>query len=202
MPTALLNTTSSLSVGPSNHRRVLLLLDPQICNLSDPPKGVPSAVTLRRNISRVLTKAREARPSPLIIHVRNCGDEGEPDEAGGEGWELVFPPAEGEVVVDKRKNNAFTGTSLAQWIREDAEIVVVGLMSDHAISATCSAAVNRGNEVILIRDAHGTYDRVEVLYGGGFTPAQTIASEIEDELEELGVHVLEMKDLHGIFMDR
>ncbi|ESK87605.1 isochorismatase hydrolase [Moniliophthora roreri MCA 2997] len=201
MPTAFLNATPLMNrIGAP--RRVLLILDAQICNLSDPPKGVPSAVALRRNISRVLTKAREARPAPLIIHVRNCGDEGEPDEQGGEGFELIFPPAEGEVVVDKRKNNAFTGTCLAQWIREDAEVVVVGLMSDHAIRATCSAAVGRGNEVILIREAHSTYDRVEVLYGGGFTPAQNIASEIEDELEDLGVHVLDMKDLHGIFMDR
>jgi hypothetical protein len=54
----------------------------------------------------------------------------------------------------------------------------------------------------LIKGAHGTYDRIEVLHGGGITPAWRIEAEIEAELEEAGVHLLEMKDLSGIFMDR
>lgn len=66
----------------------------------------------------------------------------------------------------------------------------------------CSAALDRGNEVLLIHGAHGTYDRLEVLYGGGVTPAATIASEIEAELEEAGVHILEMKDVPELFQDR
>ncbi|KAF9257421.1 Isochorismatase hydrolase [Marasmius fiardii PR-910] len=188
------------SINASRH--VLLLLDVQICNLSDPPTGVPAALELRKNILKVLTQARESYPPPLIIHVRNSGDVGEPDEHGSERWELMFPAEEGEWVVDKRKNNAFTGTKLGEWIRVDAEIVVVGVMSDYSIRATCSAALDRGNEVLLIRGAHGTYDRVEVLYGGGITPAQNIETEIEEELEEAGVHLMDMKDLPGIFTDR
>jgi hypothetical protein len=54
----------------------------------------------------------------------------------------------------------------------------------------------------LIREAHGTYDRYEVLYGGGVTPASRIETEIEEELEEAGVHLLDMKDLPEIFTDR
>lgn len=66
----------------------------------------------------------------------------------------------------------------------------------------CSAALDRGNEVLLIRGAHATYDRLEVLYGGGTTPASRISSEIEAELEEAGVHVLDLKDLSDIFSER
>ncbi|KAG7090208.1 hypothetical protein E1B28_011811 [Marasmius oreades] len=214
MPTAILPSDGLTTNGTSNSfststtppcisssRHVLLLLDVQKCNLSD-QTGVPNAPNLRDNILQVLKQARESQPPPLIIHVRNIGDVGEPDEYGSEPWGLMFPALDGEWVIDKRKNNAFAGTNLGEWVRDDAEIVVVGVMSDYSIRATCSAALGRGNEVLLIRDAHGTYDRVEVLYGGGVTPAHNIETEIEEELEEAGVHVLEMKDIPGIFTDR
>jgi len=79
---------------------------------------------------------------------------------------------------------------------------VAGFQTDYSIRATCSAALGRGNEVLLIKGAHATYDRIEVLHGGGITPAWRIEQEIEAELEEAGVHLLDMKDLPGIFMDR
>ncbi|KAJ3715228.1 hypothetical protein DFJ43DRAFT_1102507 [Lentinula guzmanii] len=183
-------------------KRVLLLLDVQVCNLCDPPKGAPSAAVLRTNIFRVLTIARSAKPPPRIIHVRNCGEPGEPDEMKAPGWQLFFPPLVHEHVVDKLKNNAFAGTRLAELISPEAEIVVVGLGSDFSVRATCSVALDRGNEVILIRGAHGTYDRVEVLHGGGITPAFRIEAEVEAELEEAGVLILDMKDVQGIFTDR
>lgn len=56
--------------------------------------------------------------------------------------------------------------------------------------------------MLIIRGAHGTYDRLEVLYGGGVTSAAQIEAEIEGELEEAGVHLLDMKDLSAIFDDR
>lgn len=83
-----------------------------------------------------------------------------------------------------------------------AEIVIAGFQTDYSIRATCSAALGRGNEVLLIREAHGTYDREEVLDGGGVTSAAKIEAEIEAELEEAGVHLLGMKDLPDLFTDR
>ncbi|KAF8952753.1 hypothetical protein BDZ97DRAFT_1930350 [Flammula alnicola] len=114
------------------------------------------------------------------------------------GWALIFPPHPDEITIDKRKNNAFTGTDLHKVVSPTAEIVVPGFQTGYSIRPTCSAAPGRGNEVLLIRGAHATYDRIEVLHGGGITPASTIVAE----LEEAGVHMLEMKDLPGIFMDR
>ena len=136
------------------------------------------------------------------MHIRNAGDVGEPDEPFAPGWQLIFPTLPGEVVIDKRKNNAFAGTKLGDVILPTAEIVVAGFQTDYSIRATCSAALGRGNEVLLIKGAHATYDRIEVLHGGGITPASIIEQEIEAELEEAGVHLLDMKDLPGIFTDR
>ncbi|KAJ6522290.1 Isochorismatase-like protein [Mycena capillaripes] len=187
---------------PDSTRRVLLCLDVQAGVLSDPPRGVPSAHALRRSLARVLAAARSATHPPLIIHVRNTGDFGELDEPHTPGWQLAHAPLPHEPVIDKRKNNAFAGTKLGELVPPDAEVVIVGLQSDFSVRATCSAALGRGNEVLIIRGAHGTYDRLEVLYGGGVTSAAQIEAEIEGELEEAGVHLLDMKDLSAIFDDR
>ncbi|KAI0761619.1 Isochorismatase hydrolase [Trametes elegans] len=182
-------------------KRVLIMLDVQVAMLAPPPKGVPSASTVGPNIAAILAHARASVPAPRIVHVRNCGDAGEADERGAPGWALVHAPLPGEFVVDKRKNNAFAGTDLAALVPPTAEIVMVGMQSDFCLRATCSAALARGNEVLLVRGAHATYDRVEVLDHGTITPASVVEEEIEGELEEAGVLLLEMKDLPGLFTD-
>ncbi|KAK0204779.1 Isochorismatase-like protein [Desarmillaria ectypa] len=186
----------------NNTLRVLLLLDVQVAVLADPPAGVPSSISIRRNIEQILNSARNAHPPPMIIHVRNTGDAGDSDEPNTPGWELLYAPLPQEYVIDKLKNNAFTGTELGDLIHPHAEIVIIGLLSDFALKSTCTAAVARGNEVLLIRGAHGTYDRLEVLYGGGITPAAAIETAVEVELEDAGAHILDMKDLQGIFNNR
>lgn len=146
--------------------RFLLLLDVQEGMLVG-KKAVPAATQVRHNIATILNHARyKANPPPVIIHVRNDGGSGEPDELGTPGWHLIHKPLPGEQVVDKSKNNAFAGTMLAKLIPEDAEIVVVGLQSDFCVRATCTAAIARGNTVLVIRGSHTTFDRLEVLHGG------------------------------------
>jgi nicotinamidase-related amidase len=206
--------TQSGATSPNpDLQRVLLLLDVQQAMLEPPPIGVPASSQVHDNLSQILSYARRAAstssstpfsPSsrPLIIHVRNNGDSGELDDPSTPGWQLIFPPIPGEIVIDKRKNNAFAGTNLADFIPPHAEIVVAGFQTDYSIRATCSAALGRGNEVLLIRGAHATYDRIEVLHGGGITPASKIEEEIEAELEEAGVHLLDMKDVDGVFENR
>ncbi|TCD60406.1 hypothetical protein EIP91_010221, partial [Steccherinum ochraceum] len=172
------------------------------CMLSPSPVGVPHASTVGPNIAKVLHHARTLPNPPLIIHVRNCGNKGDADEPNTPGWQLVHDPWPGELVVDKTKNNAFAGTKLAQYIDPNVEIVVVGMQSDFCVRATCSTALERGNTVLLIRDAHATYDRLEPWEGGTVTPADTVQQEIEAGLEEAGVVVLEMKELPSIFSGR
>ena len=186
---------------PEPHR-VLLILDAQAALLTDPPEGVPAARAMRENLSRVLAAARAASPPPLIVHVRNSGDAGEPDAPGSPGHALVLAVAPGERVLDKAKNNAFAGTPLGALVPHRAELVVAGLFSDYAVAATCRAAVARGNEVILVRGAHAAYHRPEALYGGGTLEASRLETQVENELEEIGVSVFDMEDLEAIFTDR
>lgn len=165
--------------------------------------GVPGSGAIRQNVLRILEQARSAHPPPLIIHVRNTGDRGEPDEKDSDGWELITPPLlPSEIVIDKRKNNAFAETQLGEKIPKDAEIVIVGFQTDFAVKATALAATARGNEVLLIRGAHGTGNGIEVLHGGGIKPASRIVQEVETELEDAGVHVMEFNSLSGLFTGR
>jgi len=117
-------------------RHVLLLLNTQVAMLSNPPQGIPYSSTVRENIDYILSLARAANNPPLIIHVRNTGEVGEMDEPNTPGWELFFAPTKGEVVIDNLKNNAFAGTKLGEHIRRDAELVVVGTLSDFGVRAS------------------------------------------------------------------
>ncbi|KAG8212815.1 Isochorismatase-like protein [Butyriboletus roseoflavus] len=184
-------------------RRVLLLIDVQVHMLKDPEDGgVPAVHTVRQNIEDILAKARSEKHPPQIIHVRNSGEPREPDEPNTPGWQLLFPPLPHEPIIDKEKNNAFANTRLGDLIPENAEIVVVGMQSDYCVRATCSAALTTGHEVILIRDAHATFDRDEVWKGGSVTKARVVEGEVEAELEEAGVKLVDMKDLDTVFKDR
>ncbi|KAI0058797.1 Isochorismatase hydrolase [Artomyces pyxidatus] len=182
-------------------RRVLLILDAQVGLLAPPPAGVPRSPIVKSNLTRILLSARAASHPPLIVHVRNCGDAGEVDERGTPGWELVHAPLAHEPVIDKLKNNAFAGTRLGELVSAEARLVVVGLQSDFCVRATCSAALGRGNDVLLIKGAHATYDRLEVWLGGGVTAASAVEREVEAELEEAGVILLDMNDVPGVFAD-
>ncbi|EJD06813.1 Isochorismatase hydrolase [Fomitiporia mediterranea MF3/22] len=191
------------STAPSVHpRKVLLLVDVQVNMLAQHGGGVPNASTVGANIERILRLARSAPHPPLIVHVRNTGESGDPDAPGTPGWQLVHPPRAGEPVIDKTKNNAFAGTRLAELVDRKAALVVVGMQSDFCIRATCSAALGRGNTVFLVEDAHATYDRPEAYSASGpvlITPAHKVEKEIESELEEAGVFVVKVEDLPHIF---
>jgi len=159
------SASQPISSTMATPHRVLLLLDVQE-GMFTGRKAVPAATQVRINITTILNHARyKAVPPPLIIHVRNDGGSGEPDELGTPGWQLIHKPLPGEQIIDKSKNNAFAGTKLGKLIPEDGEMVVVGLQSDFCVRATCGAALSRGNTVLLIRGSHTTFDRLEVLHG-------------------------------------
>ncbi|KAJ6488971.1 Isochorismatase hydrolase [Mycena sanguinolenta] len=187
--------------------RVLLVLNMQVGLVADPPRGIgiPAAPAVRANVAQVLKHARLAAPreyAPLIVHLRNCGDAGDPDEEGTSGWELMNLPQDGELVIDTRKGNAFAGTELGEIVPVDAEVVVVGVMSEYSVKSSCRAALQRGNTVLLIRGAHGTYDHKELTENGRFTSAHKISTLVEEELDKAGAIVLDMSYMSGLFDGR
>ncbi|BDR61208.1 isochorismatase family cysteine hydrolase [Lactobacillus xylocopicola] len=59
-------------------------------------------------------------------------------------------------IYTKQHPSAFTNIELARRIQEEQpqNIVVVGLMSQACVQATCKAAVQRKYSVVLVSDAH------------------------------------------------
>ncbi len=159
---------------------VLLLVDVQR-NMLLPPTPVPAAAVVSAAIGDLLRRARAAGAG--IVHVRNCGAEGDPDVPGAPGWELVNDVRDGEPVVDKRAPDAFAGTELASLLPEGADVVLAGMQSEYCVGATALSAQRRGHHVTLVRGAHATYD--------GELPAAVVARQVEAGLRAAGVAVLE-----------
>ncbi|MGQ0841087.1 isochorismatase family protein [Actinokineospora sp.] len=158
---------------------VLLLVDVQR-NMLLPPEPVPDAAPVTRAVSDLLARARTA--GAAVVHVRNNGGAGEPDETGTAGWELVHDVLADEPVIDKHEADAFTGTPLVDVLPAGTPVVVAGMQSEYCVRATVLAALRRGHPVTLAQGAHATYD-------SGSSLAATIATAVERELAEAGAAV-------------
>ncbi len=82
--------------------------------------------------------------------------------AGSADWQWVpdLQPLPGEPVVAKHFESSFEGTTLESELaaRGISRIVLAGAMSNWCIRATAYAALDRGYDLTLVRDAHTTAD--------------------------------------------
>lgn len=129
---------------------------------------MPSAAAVRSALEELLARTRAS--GAMVVHVQNDGGPGDPDEPGADGWHLVFPPAEGELVVRKDVPDTFAAQpGLADDLtgRGVTTVVVAGMQSDHCVDATARAALSRGFAVHLVAGAHATYDAGRAARGRG-----------------------------------
>ncbi len=127
------------------------------------------------NMALLLSEWR--RRNRPVIHVRHCSVEPHsplrPGLPGHAFKEEVLPLA-GEKQFDKSGNSAFVGTALAGYLRgrEISSLVVVGLTTDHCVSATTRNAADLGFEITLVSDATATYERQD--HEGVIHPAEVV----------------------------
>jgi nicotinamidase-related amidase len=160
----------------------LVIVDAQR-NMLEGTEPVLSAVAVRAALCDLLDKARAARS--VVVHVQNDGPSGDPDEPWTPGWELVFEPAEDEIVVRKDQSDTFAANpDLAGRLRSRhvEQVVVAGMQSEFCIEATSRGALREGFGVLLPRGAHATYD--------GEATAADVAEGVEKNLEAEGVDVV------------
>lgn len=163
---------------------VLLIVDAQRDMLL-PPEPVPDADRVGAVIEDVLAQARAA--GAPVIHIRNTGGPGDPDEPGTDGWQLAYPVADGEPIVDKPDSDGFVGTELADLVPDGARVIVVGFQSEYCVRSTALGALSRNHPVTVVRGAHATYP--------GDQPAADISAAVEDELTKAGATVESPTDL-------
>ena len=165
----------------------LLLVDVQRTML-DGEHAIEGAVAFREALSELLDRARAA--GVPIVHVKNDGGPGDPDEPGTNGWQLVFAPLPGEPVVRKDVGDTFEANpALADVLRAMGAdmLVVLGLQSEYGVRDTARGALTRGLAVMLPADGHTTYDDGE--------PAAAISSRVTGELADEGALVVELVEV-------
>lgn len=132
-------------------RSVLLVVDVQV--------GVMrNAWDTPRIIKNIITAVEKARGNKIpVIWVQHSDDElliNTPD------WQLVpeLLPIKGELQIHKNFNSAFEQTSLEQALAcyGSTQIILAGAATNWCIRATAYAALDRGYDLILIKDAHTT----------------------------------------------
>ena len=69
-------------------------------------------------------------------------------------------PEPGEFILRKTRDDGFDGTELEDVLARKGvtRIAVAGLLSEMCVSATVRGALVRGLQVVLVHDAHATYN--------------------------------------------
>jgi nicotinamidase-related amidase len=114
-------------------------------------------------LERVERLVREARNAGVpVVFVQHDGDSGHPLEVGSQGWEIHprVAPLDGEPVVRKRTPDAFHETTLREELesRGIARLVLAGIQTENCVDTTCRRAFSLGYDVVLAKDARGTWD--------------------------------------------
>jgi len=168
----------------------LLIIDMQVGNFSE-PNPIFKADELLAKVKSLVAKARSAKIP--IVYIQNNGRKGDPDEYGTQGWKIhpSIATIEGNLVIQKRTPDAFHETNLHRELesRGIKRLVFAGLQTEYCVDTTCRRAFSLGYEVILVKDAHSTWDSSSLtaqqiiehhnsVLGGWFA---TLKNEIEIE---------------------
>ncbi len=133
------------------NKAVLLVVDVQVGVVReswDAPRII-------KNVSRAVERAR-AQGVP-VIWVQHADQE---LVFGSAAWQWVpeLVPAEGEPLIHKKFNSAFEDTALEAELakRGATHIALAGAQTNWCIRATAYAALERGYDLTLVKDAHTT----------------------------------------------
>ena len=139
----------------------LLIIDVQK-GLDHPSMGQRNNPDAESNMALLLAAWRKhKRP---IIHIRHCSVQPNsmlrPELPGNAFKDEVLPLA-GEKEFTKTVNSAFVGTALETYLHEHeiSSLVIIGLTTDHCVSASTRTASDLGFNVTLVSDATATFER-------------------------------------------
>ena len=112
------------------------------------------------NVEKIIDTARKNNIE--VIYVRH--DDGSESELtkGTDGFEIYekFKPFKEEKIFDKQVNSAFKESGLLEYlkIKEEKDIIIVGLQTDYCIDATIKCGFEHGFNMIVPAYANTTVD--------------------------------------------
>lgn len=114
-------------------------------------------------LARVQTLLLQARRSGTpIIYVWHAGRSGHVLEHETPNWQIhpSIAPHPGEAVIDKRTPDSFHETTLMTELATAGvkRLIVVGAQTEVCVDTTCRRAFALGFDVVLVSDAHSTWD--------------------------------------------
>ncbi len=137
----------------------LLVIDMQVGNFEG-ANPIYNGSFLLDKIQRLIEKARNSEIP--IIYVQNNGGKEDPDEFGTPGWEIhpSISPLANDIIVQKEIPDSFHNTRLQEELnmRGVNKLIIGGLQTEYCIDTTCRRAYSLGYKVILVKDAHSTWD--------------------------------------------
>jgi nicotinamidase-related amidase len=118
-------------------------------------------------LTRVQALLAQARIAGVpIIYVRHGGGPGDLLEYGTANWQLhpMIAPSPGDSIVEKRTPDSFHETTLSTELAavEATRLIIVGAQSEFCVDTTCRRAFSLGFEVILVSDAHSTWNNASL----------------------------------------
>ncbi|MFQ5978841.1 MAG: cysteine hydrolase family protein [Candidatus Heimdallarchaeota archaeon] len=141
------------------NKPALVIIDMQAGNFAE-PDPIFEKRRLLSKIKNLIARARFARIP--VVYIQNNGSDDDPDTYGTPGWEIhpSIAPNMGELVVQKQTPDAFHETNLLSELknRKIQNLVIAGLQTEYCIDTTCRRAFSLGYVVILVEDAHSTWD--------------------------------------------
>jgi len=132
-------------------RSVLLVVDVQV----DVMREAWDAPRVIGNVALAVERARAQ--GAAVVWVQH-EDADMPRDSDGWQWVPELGPREGDARIFKRYNSSFEDTPLeAELARLGAtRLVLAGAMTNWCIRATAYAALERGYDLTLVKDAHTT----------------------------------------------
>ncbi|MDN4068802.1 cysteine hydrolase family protein [Paenibacillus vini] len=162
-----------------NNHTALLVIDVQE-GMFDPDYPVFQGEVLLDKIDGLISKARASQvPVIYIQHNEEPGEQLVPHSAD---WQIQsrIAPEEGDTIVQKRKPDGFHETDLQEKLESLGirKLVVTGIQTDMCVHATSMRASQLGYEVIVVEDAHTTYNQ-------GDRTASEIIQEYNDKFRSV-----------------
>jgi nicotinamidase-related amidase len=110
------------------------------------------------NIARTVERARAQAVPVVWVQHSDPGDL--PRDSAAWQWVPELVPAPGELRIHKLFNSAFEQTALEDELEQRgiSHLVLAGAATNWCIRATAYAALERGYDLTLVKDAHSTGD--------------------------------------------